>query len=98
MQVSGMRVVHTGERIPLFRPPNHIGIFFIVKNPAHDIDSDVQKWGEVTRTTHWNSFWRNAGTTFLASLLNLGGEPPVGLESATWLSVAIPVGLLMREA
>jgi len=37
-----MRVVRTGERIPLFRPPNHIGIFFIVENPAHDIGSDAK--------------------------------------------------------
>ena len=50
----------------------------------------------MTETTHWYSFCRNAGTTFLASLLSLGEEPPVGLESATWLSVAIPVRLLVK--
>ena len=47
--------------------------------------------GRITKFTHWYSFWRKAGTTFLASLLSFGGEPLVGLESATWLSLAIPV-------
>jgi len=51
----------------------------------------------VRDTTHWYNFWRKAGTIFLASLLSPGGEPPVGLESATWLPVAIPVELLEGE-
>lgn len=39
-------VVHTGERVPLFRPPNYIRILFVVEYSADDIKPDVQKFRE----------------------------------------------------
>ena len=48
--------VHTGERIPLRRPPYHVGVLFIIKNPVCDIDSAVQRECGMIVATHWNSF------------------------------------------